>query len=65
MRYQVREGSQTAHCCFGATVVDTTKPLNIGGKQWKDHCYAVCECFDTADAEYIAAALNAMGEPMP
>lgn len=60
MRYEVREGSQSAHCCFSATVVDTTKPhILADGKQYQDHCDSVCECFEVEDAIKICAALNA------
>ncbi len=31
-RYLVVEGSQSSHCCFGVTVVDTTRPVIIGGE---------------------------------
>lgn len=64
MRYQVYKGSQSAHCCFEATVVDTTKPRIIGGEHYRDyesgqyHHEPVCECFEVAEAERIAALLN-------
>jgi hypothetical protein len=66
MRYQVREGSQSAHCCFEATVIDTAKPEIIGGEHYRDHegnlhYEAVCECFSMANAETVAAALNRAG----
>jgi hypothetical protein len=54
-RYKVVDGSQSGHCCFDATVVDTTKPTG-----YRDHCEPMCECFERADAERIAAALNAI-----
>jgi len=57
-RYKVVDGSQSVHCCFSATVVDTTRPLMIGGEQWKDEFVQVCECLDREDAELIATALN-------
>lgn len=47
MRYQVIEGSGTGHCCFGATVVDTSRPNTV------------CECFSMKDAQLICDALNA------
>lgn len=64
LRYAIYEGSQSGHCCFDATVVDTTKPHIIGGKHYKGsdgqyHYETVCECFDREDAERICAALNA------
>jgi hypothetical protein len=47
MRYQVIEGSGSGHCCFEATVVDTSK-MNTA-----------CECFRMEDAQLICDALNA------
>ena len=69
-RYAIYKGSQSGHCCFEATVVDTTKPKIIGGKHYRDseesggqyHYEAVCECFDMVDAERICAALNAASQ---
>lgn len=55
MRFKVVEGSQSAHCCFEYTVVDTLRPVMIGGQP---KCEALCECFNKADANAIAAALN-------
>lgn len=57
-RFQVVEGSQTHHCCFSATVIDMTVPVMIGGEHYNNQYQEVCECFDEADAEKIAAALN-------
>lgn len=56
MRFKVIEGSESAHCCFAATVVDTTKPSMVDGFE------TICECFDLADAEIVCAALNATVE---
>jgi len=58
-RYKVVDGSQSCHCCFSETVVDTTKPVMIGGKHYESQYEAVCECFDAADAKLICDALNA------
>jgi hypothetical protein len=62
-RYKVLDGSQSGHCCFDATVVDTTKPTIIRGKPWPNaenpQYKAVCECFDSDAAELIAKTLNA------
>lgn len=58
-RYIVVEGSQSCHCCFDFTVVDTDKPVLIDGKQYKGQYEAMCETFDRAEADTIAAALNA------
>lgn len=57
-RYKVVDGSQSYHCCFVATVVDTTRPVIINGEQYEGQFEAVCECFEDEDAEKIAAALN-------
>lgn len=56
-RYEVIGGSVSGHCCFEASVIDTTndKPLDDG---------IVCECFRPQDAERICAALNALDEQM-
>lgn len=64
-RYKAVPGSQTLHCCFAATVVDTTKPVMVGGKHWMDQYEPVCECFDPALATQIAAALNVACLPSP
>lgn len=62
-RYKVVNYSQSAHCCFDATVVDTTKPMILGGEHYRNphgdlQYEAVCECFEKEDAEAIAKALN-------
>lgn len=64
-RYKVVSGSQSAHCCFENTVVDTTKPVMIGGKHYRDEYAPVCECFDEEAAQLIADALNAAPTPRP
>lgn len=58
-RYQVVEGSQSAHCCFEFTVVDTTHPLDYVGRNGAPQYEPVCECWEEADARRIADALNA------
>lgn len=58
-RFIVVGGSQSAHCCFDATVVDTTKPVMYGSEHYKNQFEEVCECFDVDNANKIAAALNA------
>jgi hypothetical protein len=57
-RYQVVEGSQTSHCCFVATVVDTAKigPRVVDFEE-------VCECFEVEAAHRICKALNAQENP--
>ena len=53
-RYLVIEGSQSAHCCFEATVVDTTKPDNCCVGVFEE----VCECFSIEAANKVADSLN-------
>lgn len=62
VRYKVVDGSQSAHCCFVATVVDTSRPVIINGQHYKGEFEPVCECFDEADAGMICAALNASAQ---
>lgn len=64
MRYQVVEDSQSGHCCFNATVVDTSKLEIINGEHRKDRegrflYEIVCECFSMEHAQLICDALNA------
>lgn len=62
-RYMVVKGSDSAHCCFAATVVDTTKPCMIANEPYVQDGVAkfeqMCECLEYEDAVKIAAALNA------
>jgi hypothetical protein len=57
-RYKVIEDSQSGHCCFEATVVDTHSPVMMHGEHYKGRYHAVCECMDEDDAQMIADALN-------
>jgi plastocyanin domain-containing protein len=64
-RYAIFKGSQSAHCCFCATVVDTTKPDIDAGEHHQGidlnfQYEAVCECFSVEDAELVCKALNAL-----
>ena len=65
-RYIIIEGSQSAHCCFDATVVDTMNPVIIGGKPYApdgvQEYKSVCECFEVSDAIAICDAMNSMCE---
>ena len=54
-RYKVVEGSESGHCCFEATVVDTKTP----NPSFRNEPDWVCECFDMGSAQKIADALNA------
>lgn len=62
-RYKVIDDSQSGHCCFECTVVDTAQPYMIHGKHYNDQYESVCETFDRADADLICAALNARADP--
>lgn len=53
-RYKAVEGSESAHCCFKATVVDT----QTSNPSFCDELDWVCECFDMESAQKIADALN-------
>jgi hypothetical protein len=63
MRYRVVEGSQSGHCCFDFTVVDTERPEIIGGKPYVvdgvPHYESICECLEREQADLIVNALNA------
>lgn len=57
-RFKVVDGSQSCHCCFVCTVVDTTKPVMIGDHQYRNQFDPVCECFSDEEAAMICNALN-------
>jgi hypothetical protein len=46
MRYVVKEGSESGHCCFEHSVIDTLI----------DYC--ICECFAEEEAIRICDSLN-------
>lgn len=53
-RYKILDGSDSGHCCFEYTVIDTSKP-----QSWdKDRYELVCETFTKEDAELICNCLN-------
>lgn len=59
MRYRVTEESETGHCCFEASVLDTSAPdPRRDGSIIKESFDVVCECFTVEAAQKIAAALN-------
>lgn len=63
MRYIVVDGSDTGHCCFDATVLDTTKPqLSGDGRVLPGRYEQVCECFEREAADMIADALNRLAD---
>lgn len=67
MRYRVVDKSQSGHCCFAWTVIDTDQPLSYNGNrlycdaEGNPQYEAVCECFDADDAHLICRVLNAEG----
>lgn len=61
-RYKVVDGSQTAHCCFVCTVVDTQQPMMIGDVHFEGEFWGVCECLDEESAKLICGALNRAAE---
>lgn len=46
-RYKISEKSDSGHCCFEATVIDTENPIK-----------SICECFSIEAAKTICNALN-------
>lgn len=56
-RYKVLVGSQSGHCCFDYTVVDTLKPHPVYASQGLFD--AICETFREEEAHAVARALNA------
>jgi hypothetical protein len=61
-RFKVVKGSQSCHCCFEYTVVDTSKPVMIGDEHYKDQFEPVCETFEKGEAELICISLNARAD---
>jgi hypothetical protein len=57
-RYQVVAGSESAHCCFEATVIDTDNPEWKSSFDGVQHYKSICECMSIDDANKIADALN-------
>lgn len=51
-RFIVTDGSDSAHCCFHASVMDTSVKRPSG------YFECVCECFDEDHANLIAQLLN-------
>jgi hypothetical protein len=62
-RFVVIEGSQSGHCCFDYTVVDTDRPdLAFATVLPQPRWVALCETFYRKQADAIAAAMNAETE---
>ena len=55
-RYKVVKGSESQHCCFNYTVVDTHKVEDAGGGAF--YFETVCECFKEKYATIVCNALN-------
>lgn len=59
-RYKIVDESQSVHCCFRKTVVDTTRPVMIHGEHYDGKYEPMCECIDEEAAPVICDALNAV-----
>jgi hypothetical protein len=58
-RFVVLKESQSGHCCFDYTVVDTDRPdLTFATVLPQPRYEALCETFDREQADAIAAAMN-------
>lgn len=58
-RYEVHSGSESGHCCFDFTVIDTRESHPSGRT---GEYAAVCETFEREEADLIAKALNEQAE---
>mgnify|MGYP003663395321 CR=1 FL=1 len=59
MRYIVQQGSDSGHCCFDFSVMDTETPVtNMFDGGIISDATMVCECFERKEADMIAEALN-------
>jgi len=62
MRYKVVEGSESGHCCFDATVVDTEQPRFHYAPEHPQYMKQmglwICECFEVEEANMICDVLN-------
>ncbi len=65
-RYHLHKGSDSSHCCFACSVIDTQPqknhgPLNDYRLDFENgipQFEAVCECMNEDDAQRICDALN-------
>lgn len=61
-RYVVVEGSESAHCCFAASVVDTIQETDyaphVPAGRMEGRYHAICECMELEKARAIARAMN-------
>lgn len=56
MRFKIVHGSESGHCCFEYSIVDTQQSITILGQE---HFALVCECFYEQEAILVCEALNA------
>lgn len=57
-RYTVEKGSDSGHCCFQWSVIDTSIVLGVHVSNDNYYYKCVCECCDEEDAENICNLLN-------
>lgn len=60
-RYKIVKGSESAHCCFDYTIVDSdtiSMTYRDGSVDYK----TMCECFDLEEAQVILDALNRVND---
>lgn len=61
-RYKIVEGSESAHCCFDATILDTHQPEDCTKADGTPYYYNLAECFYIEDATLIVNALHQQEE---
>lgn len=57
-RYKIVEGSESGHCCFDFTVVDTEQPYMPDDSYYDGRFKQVCEAFYMEEALLICKSLN-------
>ena len=60
-RYKIIEGSESGHCCFDATILDTHQPEDLT-KDGTPYYHNLAECFYIEDATLIVNALHQQEE---
>lgn len=53
-RFVILEDSDSGHCCFEYSILDTEKINEV----WSEKYESICETFDIESAESICEALN-------
>ena len=61
-RYKIVEDSESGHCCFSATILDTHQPEDLTKDDGTPYYYNLAECFYSEDAELIVKALHQQEE---